>query len=86
MSDGFPLIKKLEQLHKDPKCDESPLPKGVKYEQRIIMVEDSEEVTIFIPLREATAFDQAISEQGKYISRHDFSVLLRTYRGIRNWE
>jgi hypothetical protein len=85
MSDKFSLLKQLEELKKNPDAHKSPLPKGIKYEQRTLMVE-SQEVTVFIPLREATAFDQAITEQGKYLSRYDLSTLLRKHRGIRSWE
>lgn len=84
MSDKFPLLQQLEKFKKNPESV-SPLPKGIKYEQLSLIVENNE-INVFIPLREVAAFEQTISEHGKYINRHDFGTILRKHRGIRNWE
>lgn len=83
MTDNFPLIKQLGDLEKNPAGDKPLLPKGIKYDEKVVIVEN-QEIQVFIPLRESTDFDTAISEHGKYISRHEFSMLLRKHRGIRN--
>jgi len=87
MNDNFPLLRQLGDLEKNP-AGESPLPKGIKYDKKQIIVEN-EEIEVFIPARESAAFDQAIQaiqENGKYIHRHEFGVIMRKYRGVRNRE
>lgn len=84
MNNDFPLLR---QLHHPQKADEdnSPLPKGIKYQERTVIVENVE-VEIFIPSREAASFDQTIREFDKPLDKHEFNTLLRKYRGIRNWK
>lgn len=84
MSDKFPLFQQLENLRKNP-SSASPLPRGVKYEKRIVSMVN-EEIAVFIPLREAQAFDQTVPKNGKYFKSEELSDLLRKHRGIRNWE
>lgn len=84
MSDKFPLLQQLQKQNDDPN-NVSPLPKGIKYDQRTVIVENNE-IEVFIPSREVDAFDQAISDCGKYVGRNEFSTLMRKHRGVRNWE
>lgn len=84
MGDSFSLIKKLGELEKNPEKGAS-LPSGIKYQTHTLLV-DGEDIEVFIPLREAAAFEQTLSEYGKYLNRESFCAILRKHRGVRNWE
>ncbi len=73
----FSLIKQLQ----NPTSVEKPLlPRGIQYQEYVIEPKDGN-MTVFIPLREAAAFEEAIQEHA-ILFRSDVRTLLRTHRGI----
>ena len=84
MGDKFPLLEQIVEHEKNPAAV-SPLPKGIRYNEYTLTV-DEEETKIFIPLKEAVAFEETLDKEGKYLSREQLATLLRKHRGIRNWE
>ncbi len=81
MGTKFSLLKQLDELHTQP-VEQSPFPKGVEYQEYSLEVEGKDQ-TIFIPLRECTAFEAALSSQTKYLTTDDMQEILRVHRGIR---
>lgn len=77
MADKFNL---LERLTKES-TEENPLPKGFKYKEYAVVVENKKE-KVFIPERESRNFEEELSPI-KYLDRDDFKDILRKYRGIR---
>ena len=77
MMSDFPLIK---LLHNPPEAKKSLLPEGIKY-QRYEIVPKEGTMTVYIPMRECEAFEEALMEY-KVLLRSDVRSLLRTHRGI----
>lgn len=75
----------IEQLNNPEKSSAPILPEGINYQEHNLTV-DREEVKVFIPLRESSAFEAAITEHGKYLNRDDFRSLMRKHRGILDRE
>lgn len=73
----FSLIK---QLQEQPETEKSVLPKGIQYQEYDVQTKDGD-MTVFIPLREAEAFEKSLSEQ-TIVFRGDIRRLLRKHRGI----
>lgn len=74
---NFSLIKQLQQ---GPSADEQRLPKGIEYQEYQVEPKDGT-MTVFIPLREADAFEQSLKEID-ILLRSDVRDLLRKHRGI----
>ncbi len=74
---NFSLIK---QLQNPPKQEKSLLPEGIKYQEYVVQPKDGD-MTVFIPLREAEAFEVAVGEIDTLL-RADVRTLLRNHRGI----
>ena len=74
---NFSLIKQLQQ---GPSTEKQCLPKGIKYQEYEIEPKDGT-MTVFIPLKEAEAFEQALQEIN-ILLRSDVRNLLRAHRGI----
>lgn len=74
---NFSLIK---QLQTPVKQEKSLLPEGIKYQEYVVQPKDGD-MTVFIPLREAEAFEAAIIEID-ILLRSDVRTLLRNHRGI----
>ncbi len=73
----FSLIERL-----NTKEEESPLAKGVQYQEYEIHV-DGKPLTVNIPLREADNFEVYITEQDTPLTRKSLKLMLRQFRGIR---
>ncbi len=73
----FSLIERL-----NTKEEESPLAKGVQYQEYEITV-DGNPQTVNIPLREADNFESFITENDSPLTRKSLKVVLRQFRGIR---
>lgn len=80
MSNNFSLLQQLSEEHQNPK-EVSPFPPGVDYQEYLIEI-DKKEKSVFIPLRECTAFEQTLSTLPKYPDREDLRTVLRKHRGI----
>jgi hypothetical protein len=75
---NYELIKSFQNPKRE---DHTPLPKGVKYEQRTVVIEGSEHL-YHIPQKEIDKFDRYINENKK-INRTIINEILRKVRGIR---
>lgn len=75
----FSLIKQMSESKDQP---ESPMPKGVKYQQYEIEVDGKDRI-INIPLRESDNFEDAVGKLAGTVTGKDLKTLLRQFRGIR---
>lgn len=74
---NFSLIKQLQ----NPTAEDEPrLPKGIRYQEYEIEPKDGT-MTVFIPLKEAEAFEESLMEFN-ILLRADVRSLLRKHRGI----
>lgn len=78
MSD-FSLIKNLNTQSKKPK-EQKPTGYGIKYEQYDVSVE-GKEITVLIPLRECTNFENKIT-QIKDLTPEKLKQVTRELRGL----
>jgi len=77
----FSLIKQLEDL--DNSGDKSSSPSvAIKYQQYELDVEKRTQ-KVNIPLREAEAFEEAITSLSEPLTRDVLRRLLREFRGVR---
>ena len=74
---NYSLIK---QLQSGPTEEKSLLPKGIKYQEQTVRPKEGD-MTVFIPIREAEAFQSAINDID-ILLRADVRTLLRNHRGI----
>ena len=74
----FALLEEFQNPNRD---DKTPLPRGIKYQGYEVSLY-GEPVTVFIPLKEAAAFEQAMPDQDT-LNRDQLKRLLRKFRGIR---
>lgn len=74
----YTLINQLQQPNTEK--DKPLLPEGVQYQEYVIEPKDGK-MTVFIPLKEATAFEDAITKH-TILLRSDVRNLLRIHRGI----
>lgn len=81
MGKKFSLLQQLDEAQTIP-VKQSPFPKGVEYQEYELDVEGNDQ-TVFIPLKECDAFEAALSQQTKYLSRDDLRDILRNHRGIK---
>lgn len=73
----FSLIKQLQ----NPATEEKPLlPRGIEYQEYVVEPREGS-MTVFVPLRETEAFEEAIKGHAVLL-RSDVRDLLRTHRGI----
>lgn len=77
----YSLIKQLNEAEKQKDAPKSTMPTGLPYQEYEIEV-DGKERLINIPLREADAFETAVSEMGE-IDGPALKTLLRQFRGLR---
>jgi len=73
----FSLIK---QLQSGPTEVKSLLPKGIEYQEQTVQPKEGD-MTVFIPIKEAEAFQNAINDIDVLL-RADVRTLLRNHRGI----
>jgi len=73
----FSLIERLNK-----KEDESPLAKGVQYQQYELEV-DGKQQTVNIPLREAENFEEFVVNNNNPLTRKSLKGILRQFRGVR---
>lgn len=81
MGNKFSLLQRLNEADHSPK-EKSPFAPGIEYQEYLLEVEGKDE-TIFIPLKECTAFEDALSKQTKYLTREELREFLRSHRGIK---
>jgi hypothetical protein len=73
----YSLIKQLQ----NPPTEEKPrLPRGLDYQEYVVEPQEGN-MTVFIPIRETEAFEEAIKEH-TVLLRSDVRRLLRAHRGI----
>ncbi len=70
----------LKQIQNPEMVKQSPLPKGIKYDEQKAIVEGKESV-VFVPHREAENF-KTLTE-GKDLTLREFNQIMRDVRGIR---
>jgi hypothetical protein len=70
----------IKQLHNPPTVETPLLPEGIRYQEYQIDPKDGT-MTVFIPLREADAFEESLMEYSTLL-RSDVRTLLRKHRGI----
>lgn len=76
----LPLIEQLNSLDKNE--EQSTLPSSIKYQQYELEVDKAAQI-VNIPLREAQAFEDAITKIKEPLTRSTLKSLLREFRGIR---
>ncbi len=81
MGNNFSLLKQLDEARTTPP-ESSPFPKGIEYQEYSLDVEGKDQ-TIFIPLRECSAFETALLQQTNSLTSDDICEILRVHRGIR---
>ncbi len=74
----FALIEEFQNPNTN---DKTPLPKGLKYQEYELSLH-GEPVTVFVPLKESAAFEQAMPDQDTF-NRNELKRLLHKFRGIR---
>ena len=74
---NYSLIK---QLQSGPTEEKSLLPKGIEYQEQTVRPKEGD-MTVFIPIKEAEAFQNAINDINVLV-RADVRTLLRNHRGI----
>ena len=75
---NFDLLQQLQNPEADIK---NTLPKGIKYDQFDVVVEN-ETIPVYIPHRESEAFAQFLSEN-QTLKYEELKDVLRKVRGIR---
>ena len=70
----------IKQLQSGPIEEKSLLPKGIEYQEQVVQPKEGS-MTVFIPIREAEAFQTAINDIA-VLMRADVRTLLRNHRGI----
>ena len=81
MGNKFSLLQQLDEAQRTP-VEKSPFAPGVEYQEYELEV-DGKNQNIFIPLKECTAFEEALSQQTKYLTGDDLRKFLRNHRGIK---
>lgn len=75
----FTLIKQLQEPEDKAK---SPFPPGIKYQQYELDIQGDTR-RIYVPLREADAFEEEVLQLDEQLTMSTLSKLLRQFRGIR---
>lgn len=76
---AFTLIKQLQEPEDKAV---SPLPPGIKYQLYELDIQGDTR-RVYIPLREADAFEEAVQQIEEQLTTSTLSKLLRQFRGIR---
>jgi hypothetical protein len=74
----FALIEEFQNPNTD---DKTPLPRGLKYQEYELSLY-GEPITVFVPLKESAAFEQAMPKRDTF-NRRELKHLLHKFRGIR---